>query len=255
MALATLPALLLAVLHFRQPPVLQLLLLWAGSLVLQAYGNILLVMLQRGAKQQPAQLHAASRRQVPTSKQQQGRQQLQQHRQQAMSLQPAAPHTAQLPAAISRTLHGWWLPGEKSAETSKGSGSSMNSSSSGRRSSGAVAIVTRRLYRVVQLLGDAFRVWCLCRVGWLLWQQQAPAVAGAWSGVVAGVQAVSSHNAAAAWPSGQLVGAAAAAAVKLQHVVGSCCWLGVDVGLVGACAGVYALAVLGRVLPGLDSML
>ena len=88
----------------------------------------------------------------------------------------------------------------------------------------------------------------MCSVGWLVWQQQAPAVAG----MLVGVQH-SSSCVAAGVPAGQLAGAAAATAVKLQHGVGSCFWLGIDVGLVGACAGVYALAMLGRVLPSLAS--
>jgi hypothetical protein len=56
-------------------------------------------------------------------------------------------------------------------------------------------------------------------------------------------------------PAGQLVGAAAAAAVKLQHCVSSCLLLSIDVGLVGACISMFALAVLGRVLPSLDLLL
>jgi hypothetical protein len=142
---------------------------------------------------------------------------------------------------------GWWTPGGSPANHSyAGNGSSSSSS--------RLATASTWLYRAVQVAGDVFRVWCLCSAGWLLWQQQAPAVATSWAGVLAGAQH-SSSGVAAVVPAGQLVGAAAAAAVKLQHCLGSCFWLSMDVGLVGACVSMYALAVLGRVLPSLDHLL
>uniref|UniRef100_A0A383VBK1 Uncharacterized protein n=1 Tax=Tetradesmus obliquus TaxID=3088 RepID=A0A383VBK1_TETOB len=245
MALAVVPGLLLAVLHFRQPAVLQLLLLWAGSLVAQSYGNLLLVMLQRGAKR-PAKVRTAesTRRQLPSVVHQE-----EQHRQQQEGPTGTSLEQENGSSSVPPSSHGWWVPAPSSVRASQTfSSSSRSSSRSG------IAMVTLWLYRVLQLVGDAFRVWCLCSAGCLLWQQQGPAAAAAWAGSVAGVQNMSCCIAAAA-PPGQLVGAAAAAAVRLHQCIGSCFWLGVDVGLVGACAGVYALAVLGRGGPGLHSML
>jgi hypothetical protein len=246
MALVTVPGLLLAVRHFSTPGVLQLLLLWAGSLVLQSYGNLLLVMLQRGTKgtktagdrTKGMRRAAADGQAKPITSQQM---QQQQQREGSFDGQHRASSGMQQPLSS----RGWWMPGK---------GHAHHRSSRSSSSSSSVATASTWLYRALQVAGDAFRVWCLCSVGWLLWQQQAPTVAGAWAGMLASLQH-SSSCAAVAMPAGQLVGAAAAAAVKLQHCVSSCVWLGIDVGLVGACVIMYALAVLGRVLPSWDLLL
>lgn len=246
MALAVLPALLLAARHLLvgTAGVLQPLAWCVASLVLQGYANLILAVLQRG---HPHPVGAAGALHQTEA---------------AESARPFSSHRVH----VGANQPYWWRPAAAAATGAGGCSSDPKQrhgvldeettlqqkiSSKAYTPFKGFATTSKAaagLFRLVQICGDAFRLWCICAVALNVWQQQAGAVLG-WTSPLGALHKVVDGGVLS------IVAAATSSAVGLQQNLGGMVWLLVDGTLCGGAATVYALALVARVLPIIDGLL
>lgn len=246
MALAVLPPVLLATRHLYvgTPGVMQPLLSCVASLILQAYANLYLAVLQRAKPQPvaatttPTQQTAAEAAEASDSNSTDSR------REQAHWWRAAAVGAQQpLPESPARGLH-------NVKATGIGVQQSQQSNAHARfKNIGNTSKAVTNFFGLTQVCGDVFRFWCISSAVRAMWQQQAAAALG-WAHPISVL-----HHDAADGGVPEILAAAAAAAVGLQQNLGATVWLATDCVLSASSAAVYVLAAAARLLPVLDKLL